>query len=130
MALDQHGALLKMVIVVLGSHSHFTGRPCWFWLSWFMCLSARLWEAPRLGKLHRAAHGREPMRDRKVQDVSLMRRAEGTPRDEQGVGTQPEHGGKLVVELVRGGLVYSLIGHRIGYSPLQEVSSCLHKRLP
>src|SRR5215813_14984997 len=54
MALDQHGALLKMVIVVLGSHSHFTGRPCWFWLSWFMCLSARLWGPPPSAK---PAHG-------------------------------------------------------------------------
>ena len=31
-----------------------------------------------------------------------MRRGEGTPRREQGVGAQPEHGGQLVVELVRG----------------------------
>src|SRR5689334_17263326 len=28
------------------------------------------------------------------------------------------------------GLVYSLIGHRIGYSHSQEVSRCIHKRLP
>ena len=28
------------------------------------------------------------------------------------------------------GLVYSLIGHRIGYSHSQEVSRCIHKRFP
>jgi len=28
------------------------------------------------------------------------------------------------------GLVYSLIGHRMGYSHSQEVSRCIHKRLP
>jgi hypothetical protein len=28
------------------------------------------------------------------------------------------------------GLVYSLIGHRIGYSHSQEVSRCKHKRFP
>src|SRR3989442_5624924 len=41
MALDQHGTLLKMVVMV--SQHHFTGRPCWSWLSWFICLSSRLW---------------------------------------------------------------------------------------
>src|SRR5712691_7759658 len=45
MALDQHGTLLKMVVMV--SQHHFTGRPCWSWLSWFICLSSRLWaDAP------------------------------------------------------------------------------------
>ena len=33
-------------------------------------------------------------------------------------------------EEAKNGLVYSLIGHRIGYSHLQEVSGCIHKRLP
>ena len=32
--------------------------------------------------------------------------------------------------LAGGGLVYSLIGHRIGYRHSQEVSRCMHKRLP
>jgi len=32
--------------------------------------------------------------------------------------------------LGRYGLVYSLIGHRIGYSHSQEVSRCIHKRFP
>src|SRR5713101_4666797 len=44
MALDQHGTLLKMVVMV--SQHHFTGRPCWSWLSWFICLSSRLWATP------------------------------------------------------------------------------------
>src|SRR5712692_9913318 len=41
MALDQHGVLLKMVVIV--SQHHLTGRLCWSWLSWFICLSTRLW---------------------------------------------------------------------------------------
>jgi hypothetical protein len=28
------------------------------------------------------------------------------------------------------GLVYSFIGHRIGYSHSEEVSRCIHKRFP
>jgi hypothetical protein len=49
MALDQHGALLKMVVIV--SQHHFTGRPCWSWLSWLLGLSTRLWDrAPRRHK--------------------------------------------------------------------------------
>jgi hypothetical protein len=31
---------------------------------------------------------------------------------------------------VNNGLLYSLIGHRIGYSHSQEVSRCNHKRFP
>src|SRR5262249_54214851 len=42
MALDQHGALLKMGVIV--SQHHLTGRLCWSWLSWFICLSTRKWE--------------------------------------------------------------------------------------
>ena len=30
-------------MVVMVSQHHFTGRPCWSWLSWFICLSSRLW---------------------------------------------------------------------------------------
>src|SRR5215471_11681752 len=41
MALDQHGALLKMGVIV--SQHHLTGRLCWSWLSWFICLSTRKW---------------------------------------------------------------------------------------
>src|SRR6266852_6604389 len=44
MALDQHGVLLKMVVIV--SQHHLTGRLCWSWLSWFICLSTRLWAVP------------------------------------------------------------------------------------
>src|SRR6266481_1580326 len=44
MALDQHGALLKMVVIF--SQHHLTGRPCWSGLSWFICLSTRLWALP------------------------------------------------------------------------------------
>src|SRR6266581_422999 len=47
MALDQHGTLLKMVVMV--SQHHFTGRPCWSWLSWFICLSSRLWGQAHIG---------------------------------------------------------------------------------
>src|SRR6266446_4013143 len=60
MALDQHGALLKMVVIF--SQHHLTGRPCWSGLSWFICLSTRLWErAPLSVRRHRfeaaTAHG-------------------------------------------------------------------------
>src|SRR5215510_11470126 len=44
MALDQHGALLKMGVIV--SQHHLTGRLCWSWLSWFICLSTRKWGRP------------------------------------------------------------------------------------
>src|SRR5215467_1734088 len=47
MALDQHGALLKMGVIV--SQHHLTGRLGWSWLAWFICLSARKWaSAPPL----------------------------------------------------------------------------------
>src|SRR5712691_12474736 len=52
MALDQHGVLLKMVVIV--SQHHLTGRLCWSWLSWFICLSTRLWDAAPLVVAHRA----------------------------------------------------------------------------
>src|SRR2546427_2839105 len=56
MALDQHGTLLKMVVMV--SQHHFTGRPCWSWLSWFICLSSRLWaDPPRAGAGWADGHG-------------------------------------------------------------------------
>src|SRR5215471_8314612 len=41
MALDQHGALLQMGVIV--SQHHLTGRLCWSWLSWFICFSTRKW---------------------------------------------------------------------------------------
>src|SRR5262245_5549281 len=41
MALDPHGALLKMGVIV--SPHHLTGSLCWSWLSWFICLSTRKW---------------------------------------------------------------------------------------
>src|SRR5262249_3708635 len=44
MALDQHGVLLKMGVIV--SQHHLTGRLCWSWLSWFICLSTRKWAMP------------------------------------------------------------------------------------
>src|SRR5713226_7277350 len=55
MALDQHGTLLKMVVMV--SQHHFTGRPCWSWLSWFICLSSRLWAGAPLATAGPARHG-------------------------------------------------------------------------
>lgn len=30
-------------MVVIVSQHHLTGRPCWSWLAWFICLSTRLW---------------------------------------------------------------------------------------
>jgi hypothetical protein len=39
-------------------------------------------EAAHLGKLHRTAHGREPVCGRKVQDASVMGRGERIPRRE------------------------------------------------
>src|SRR5215813_14687942 len=61
MALDQHGALLKMGVIV--SQHHLTGRLCWSWLSWFICLSTRKWEnapprAVRAMSRRRPAHHR------------------------------------------------------------------------
>jgi hypothetical protein len=46
MALDQHGALLKMVVIL--SQHHLIGKSCWSGLSWFICLSARLWDGAPL----------------------------------------------------------------------------------
>ena len=31
----------------MASQHHRTGRPCWSWLSWFICLSTRLWAVAR-----------------------------------------------------------------------------------
>src|SRR6266849_1944626 len=60
MALDQHGTLLKMVVMV--SQHHFTGRPCWSWLSWCLCLSSRLWpRAPLVSPRERAASAGEKL---------------------------------------------------------------------
>jgi hypothetical protein len=42
----------------------------------------------------------------------------------------PDTDKSLALSLLNSGLVYSLIGHRIGYSHSQEVSRCIHKRLP
>jgi hypothetical protein len=41
MVLDQHGILLKMVVMV--SQHHLTGTPCWSWLIWFIDVSTRRW---------------------------------------------------------------------------------------
>src|SRR4029453_9155338 len=41
MVLDQHGILLKMVVMV--SQHHLTGRPCWSWLIWLIGVSTRRW---------------------------------------------------------------------------------------
>src|SRR5262252_8381773 len=55
MALDQHGALLQMGVIV--SQHHLTGRLCWSWLSWFICLSTRKWWRPPGGTAGAAAAG-------------------------------------------------------------------------
>ena len=38
------------------------------------------------------------------------------------------HGKNRSSATIRAGLVYSFIGHRIGYSHSEEVSICIHKR--
>src|SRR5262245_42158593 len=58
MALDQHGVLLKMVIIIAQHHS--TGSPCWSGPSWFICLSTRLWGAAPARVALRRQGPREP----------------------------------------------------------------------
>jgi hypothetical protein len=51
----------------------------------------------------------------------------------QGRQLPADHGYLLyaaITKYVPSGLVYSLIGHRIGYSHSQEVSRCKHRRFP
>src|SRR5712691_10928121 len=68
MALDQHGVLLKMVVIV--SQHHLTGRLCWSWLSWFICLSTRLWSEAPPGAPLAARGGQEQRRQVAGRDLT------------------------------------------------------------
>src|SRR5712691_12152822 len=97
MALDQHGTLLKMVVMV--SQHHFTGRPCWSWLSWFICLSSRLWAR------HLARQGMPGSRNTLLRRVRRLPAPEAPPPRaiglDDGAKRKGHTSGTIVVELDR-----------------------------